>query len=471
MKGIDDLQSSSDGPHVPGTAPHGFWDAARQCLFGIVGVALITFAAVQLHVERLPSPGVGPGTISLLYLIVVVFVSLRGGFVSSIAVSLIAVFCLNYFVVPLIPSLKVKNPFDIVATVAFLITSWVITGIVARLRFRNALLNGLFEYAPQANALMDLNSRRVVRVNQEFTRIFGYASQEAAGRNLSELIVPDESRDAFQSYAERVSKGQRVEAEVISKRKDGSRLHVLVVGVPICMPGGDNAAFAMYRDITERKEAEAQLRTLSGRLLRMEDQERRRLARELHDTTAQLLAALSMNLSVVSDSADVLNPRARAAMAEAVSLADQSLLELRTVSYLLYPPELDELGLESALSRYIDGFIQRSGIQVEVEMPPNLGRLPEDVETTVFRVVQECLTNIHRHSGSSTARLRLIRGPSNLVLEVEDAGHGIREDARSGVGIASMRERVEQLNGRLEIASHRGGTTVKATIPLSGVPA
>jgi signal transduction histidine kinase len=211
------------------------------------------------------------------------------------------------------------------------------------------------------------------------------------------------------------------------------------------------------------------LRTLSGRLLRLEDQERRRLARDLHDTTAQMLAALSMNLSVVSESADAVNPRARAAMAEAVTLADQCLREVRTISYLLHPRELDELGLESALSRYIDGFIQRSGIHVEVEVSPDLGRLPEDVETTVFRVVQECLTNIHRHSGSGTARLRLIRGTSNLVLEVEDAGHGIRGTPPSGVGIASMRERVQQLNGRLEIASHPGGTTVKASIPLSGV--
>jgi signal transduction histidine kinase len=138
----------------------------------------------------------------------------------------------------------------------------------------------------------------------------------------------------------------------------------------------------------------------------LEEQERRRLARELHDTTAQSLAALSMNLSVVGESADVLSPRAQAAMAEAVALADQCLRELRTVSYLLHPSELEELGLESALSRYIDGFIQRSGIPVEAEVSPGLGRLPPDVEMTVFRVVQECLTNIHRHSGASCKRKR-----------------------------------------------------------------
>jgi signal transduction histidine kinase/DNA-binding NarL/FixJ family response regulator len=210
-----------------------------------------------------------------------------------------------------------------------------------------------------------------------------------------------------------------------------------------------------------------QLRALSGRLLRLEDEERRRLARELHDTTAQWLAALSMNLSVVSESAGLLNPRARAAVAESTALADRCLRDIRTVSYLLHPHELDELGLESALSRYIDGFIRRSGIQVEVEVPSDLGRLPQAVETIIFRVVQESLTNIRRHSGSATARVSLLRSPSNLVFEVSDAGRGIGDDATSGVGIASMRERVQQLNGRLEIASHSSGTSVKATIPLS----
>jgi signal transduction histidine kinase len=198
----------------------------------------------------------------------------------------------------------------------------------------------------------------------------------------------------------------------------------------------------------------------------LEDEERRRLARGLHDTTAQSFAALSMNLAAVSEFTRLLTPRAQAALAEAAVLADECLREIRTVSYLLHPGELDELGLESALSRYIDGFIQRSGIQVEFDVSPDLGRLPQTVETTVFRVVQECLTNIHRHSGSGTARLRLSRDAANLVLEVEDAGQGIREGAPSGIGIASMRERVQQLHGRLEIHSNPHGTIVKATIPL-----
>jgi two-component system NarL family sensor kinase len=474
--GLSRVASTGPGMLSPSGNPlHQFrrtkLEVAKYLALGVISVAVITFAAGHFLDEGFPSVGVGPGTISLLYLIVIVFVSLRGGFVSAVGVSLIAAFSLSYFVRPLVPSLKAKNPLDIVATLAFLITAWVVTGIVSRLREKNALLDKLFEDAPEANALMDLNSRRVVCVNREFTRIFGYTPQETAGRNLSDLILPGESQEEFQGCMERVSQGQRVEAEVVCQRKDGSRLHVLMVSVPVCMPGREKAVFFMCRDITERKEAEAELHKLSGRLLRLVDQQRRCLARDLHDTTAQLLTALSMNLSVVSESADLPNPRARVAMADAVNLVDQCLREVRTISYLLHPRELDELGLESALSRYIDGFTQRSEIRVEVEVSPDLGRLPEDVETAVFRVVQECLTNIHRHSGSSTARLRLIRGPSNLVLEVEDAGHGFRRDAPSGVGIASMRERVQQLNGRLEIASHAGGATVKATIPLSRIPA
>lgn len=214
-------------------------------------------------------------------------------------------------------------------------------------------------------------------------------------------------------------------------------------------------------------ERTSELHRLSGRLLRFEDEERRRLARELHDSTAQQLAALAMNLSVVSEEGRALNPRARKALTESVDLADASLREIRTVSYLLHPPELDEFGLRSALARYVDGFVQRCGIQVELDASSDLGRLPQDMETTIFRIVQECLTNIHRHSGSGTASIRLVRSASELILEVRDAGVGMRADAPPGVGIASMRERLAQLGGRVEIGSHPGGTTIKATIPLS----
>ena len=274
-----------------------------------------------------------------------------------------------------------------------------LTCLVDRLQERKALLDELFEQAPQAFALMNVDNR-VVRVNREFTRLFGYTPEETLGRRLSELIVPDETPSAVQEYPELVSHGQRVDAEAVRHRKDGSRLHVLLVCVPVSVPGGRIAIYAMYRDITERKAAEAALHQLSGRLLRLQDEERRRLARELHDSTAQLLVGLGINLSVVNESAGALEPRARATLAESRTLADRCLREIRTVSYLLHPPELDDLGLECALASYVDGFVQRSGIQVDLDVAPDLGRLPQEAETALFRVVQEALSNIHRHSGS-----------------------------------------------------------------------
>jgi len=301
--------------------------------------------------------------------------------------------------------------------------------------------------------------------NRAYLAYRGMEKEQLIGKLLADSLGSGPFEEVAKPMLDEAFRGNAVKYEYLCACS-GSDRDFLVSNFPIKGANGVDLVAVLLQDITERKVAEAALRTVTGRLLRLEDEERRRLARELHDTTAQWLAALSMNLSVVSESADLLQPRAQAAMAECVALADQCLREIRTVSYLLHPRELDDLGLESALSRYTDGFVQRSGISIELEVSPSLGRLPEAVETAVFRVVQECLTNVHRHSGSSTAHVRLIRIPSNLVLEVEDSGRGFSHDATSGVGIAGMRERVQQLDGRLEISSQPGGTSVKATIPL-----
>jgi PAS domain S-box-containing protein len=303
--------------------------------------------------------------------------------------------------------------------------------------------------------------------NRAYRAYRGLEKEQLIGKSLADTLGAGPFEEIPKPKLDEAFRGNAVQYEYRCACS-GSERDFLVSNIPIEGANGIDLVAIILQDITEGKAAEAALRTLSGRLLRLQDEERRRLARELHDTTAQWLAALSMNLCVLSESADVLNLRAQAAMAESVALADQCLREIRTVSYLLHPRELDDLGLESALSRYTDGFVQRSGFGVELEVSPGLGRLPEAVETAVFRIVQECLTNVHRHSGSSTARVCLIRTPANLVLEVEDSGRGMGHDAASGVGIAGMRERVKQLHGRLEISSHSGGTSVKATIPLPG---
>jgi len=214
---------------------------------------------------------------------------------------------------------------------------------------------------------------------------------------------------------------------------------------------------------------------LSGRLLRMQDEERRRIARELHDTTAQSLAALAMNLSEVKDSAPGLSPRARTCLSESLELAEECSREIRTLSYLLHPPLLDEVGLGSAVLWFVDGYTQRTGIHVDLQMPPQVTRLPADIELALYRVVQEGLTNIHLHSGSKKAHIDLKCRSDKAVLTVADEGRGLppgllergrRGGAKLGVGISGMRERIRQLGGQFEIDTGSKGTTLRAIVPF-----
>ena len=219
------------------------------------------------------------------------------------------------------------------------------------------------------------------------------------------------------------------------------------------------------------------LRDLSARLLQMQDEERRRIARELHDSVGQMLAALGMNLSAVRTDIDRL-ARTAATLTDSESLVQEMVTEVRTISHLLHPPLLDEAGLSSALRWYVDGFSQRSGIRVDLDMPDNFERLPVELETAVFRVVQECLTNIHRHSGSSTAKIRLRQRDHEVVVDIEDKGRGIPAHkleqmaaaGAPGVGVRGMQERLRQLGGKLDIESNSGGTRVKVRLPLPEGP-
>ena len=345
------------------------------------------------------------------------------------------------------------------------------TGFVRDITERKRVEERLREYEKLVEGSQDMiavvdRQHRYLIANRAFLSYRGMNRQQVVGHTISEVL----DKDVLQTVKTQLKEcfhGKVVKYELRYKYPRLGFRNLLLSYFPIEGSNGIDRVACILEDITERKEAEAALRTLSGRLLRMEDEERRRLARELHDSTAQLLAALSMNLAVVNESAEVLMPRTQGALAESVTLADQCLREIRTVSYLLHPPDLDELGLQFALPRYVHGFGQRSGINVELKVSPDLGRLPQEVETTIFRVVQESLTNIHRHSGSGTASICLIRGPAEIILEVKDGGQGIPADAPPGVGIASMRERVQQLGGRLEVGSDQTGAAVKAFIPLS----
>lgn len=219
--------------------------------------------------------------------------------------------------------------------------------------------------------------------------------------------------------------------------------------------------------------ANRNLRELSARLLQLQDDERRRIARELHDSVGQMLAALSMNLAAVRTDIERLTKTADA-LTDSEGLVQEMSTEVRTISHLLHPPLLDEAGLSSALRWYVEGFALRSKINVDLDLPDNFGRLPRESETAIFRVVQECLTNIHRHSQSPVASIHLRQRDHQVLVEIEDRGKGIPPEKQiqmasagaPGVGIRGMRERLRQLGGTLEVNSSRTGTVVTVWLPI-----
>ena len=220
--------------------------------------------------------------------------------------------------------------------------------------------------------------------------------------------------------------------------------------------------------------ANQSLRAITARILHLQDEERRRLARELHDSVGQLLAAISMNLDSMRDAA--LPSPEQTKILDSRNLVEEVLRETRTISHLLHPPLLDELGLVSALKWYLDAFSTRSKIAVTLKAVERFPRLDNDSETAIFRVIQECLTNIHRHSGSEVASVELRNGPESVEVTVRDNGTGIpvdkisNPDALVGVGLGGMRQRLSQLGGTLEVHSDSKGTVVTATLPITKPP-
>ncbi len=227
-------------------------------------------------------------------------------------------------------------------------------------------------------------------------------------------------------------------------------------------------------EIGVREQTEEQLRQLSVRLMTLQDEERRRIARELHDTAGQTLAAMKMSIALIHQ-ADAARPDLHLLVDDLNALTDAALQEVRTASYLLHPPLLDEAGIASATRWFVEGFAKRSGIHVDCDVPEKMDRPPRDRELVLFRVLQESLTNVHRHSGASAASVRLRREADHLKLEIGDNGKGIPEErlrcfntsaGAAGVGITGMRERVRELGGRLEIHSRQTGTTISVALPM-----
>lgn len=234
-------------------------------------------------------------------------------------------------------------------------------------------------------------------------------------------------------------------------------------------------AIQLAHDINERKRTQVELRKLYRQLEQAHDEERRRLARELHDSTSQHLAALLMNLDMMESDLPNHPPSVKRLWNTAHSLAMDCTNEIRNIAYLLHPPLLDQLGLMAAVRNFVDGFAQRSGIKISLQLPDDSGRLPPELELTVYRIIQEGMNNIYRHSKSLDARIKLLRDPTHIELEISDSGCGIPQNvieaimsghASPGVGLAGIHERLRLLNGTLTINSSTRDTVLRATIPL-----
>ncbi|MFZ0884974.1 MAG: PAS domain-containing sensor histidine kinase, partial [Candidatus Acidiferrales bacterium] len=334
---------------------------------------------------------------------------------------------------------------------------------------------------------------RVTTWNVGAERIKGYRASEIIGRHFSCFYPEEDIRsNKPQLGLEAAAREGRFETEGWRLRKDGSKFWAVVIITAIRDTAGNLLGFGkVTRDFTDRmladkalhesrsrlQESEKSLRELSLHLLRTQDEERRRIGRELHDSLGQTLSFMKMKLdSLKSLTGGGKIDDIRQDLAEFGRLVEDSVTEVRTISYLLYPPMLEELGLKSAISWYVDGFTKRSGIETTLEIPGDLGRLPRDAEMAVFRILQESLTNVHRHSASRTATVRLLLRDARLILKVSDQGKGIPsanleesgEDwtGALGVGLRGMHERMRQLGGKLELESTSTGTTIVAEVPI-----
>ena len=316
-------------------------------------------------------------------------------------------------------------------------------------------------------------------VNPAFLNRLGYSEAELkSGKVRWDDLTPPEYKNADAKAVEQLRTSGRCDVyEKAYLSKDGERVPILIGASVIETPGGDSEVAAFVTDLTplksaqealhkaneelemkvaertfelesevnDRKRAEMSLRELTGRLLRTQDEERRHMARELHDHAGQTLVALGMNLSALRMAAESQSPKIVALAAESHQLSDDLSKEIRTLSYLLHPPLLDEVGLSSALGWYLDGFSERSKIPVELQLPEDLGRLPKELELVIFRVIQESLTNIHRHSSSPSAKICLVRSEGFIEFEISDRGKGIApgkqqemKTAKAGVGVRGM---------------------------------
>lgn len=333
---------------------------------------------------------------------------------------------------------------------------------------------------------------RISSWNLGAERLKGYKASEIIGQHFSQFYPAEDVRAMKpERELECALRDGRVEDEGWRVRKDGSQFWANVVITALRDKDGRAIGFSkVTRDFTERMQtqlalqaserklqaSEQSLRDLSLHLLRTQDEERRRIGRDLHDSLGQYLSVLKMKLDGLTGMAARNKTGDLEDLTQCAQLTEDAVKEVRTISYLLYPPMLEEMGLKSAIPWYLDGFTKRSGIKTTFEVTPDFDRLAADVELAFFRVLQESLTNVHRHSGSQTAVVRLINTGETIVLEISDQGKGtplgnFEEGSPDwmgalGVGLRGMSERVRQLGGKLELSSGADGTTISAVVPI-----
>jgi len=344
------------------------------------------------------------------------------------------------------------------------------------LRRREAILSQAEQLTNSGSWELDLKTGKST-LSKNLVHVFGLASEEEWNREAYWQRVHPLDREQVQAVIARaVAECKPFEYVLRYRASDGTyRVHSVRA---IQIPGPDGRterSIGIAQDITNQIRVEEDLHRLSQELLRARDDERRNVARTLHDSAGQSLVALKMVLRSLREQLAGKQDRSRELLESATELAGEAIREVRTLSYLMHPPLLDEVGLASTLQWYAKGFAERSGIEVSVDVPENFGRYSQEIEMTLFRVVQEALTNAHRYSGSPTARIRLAIEEGQIRAEVQDQGCGMQlaspvrsAHAPLGVGIAGMRERIRQLNGIFEIESDPGkGTTVRAVLPLT----
>jgi len=323
----------------------------------------------------------------------------------------------------------------------------------------------LVEKMQQGAAMLD-GKGCIVYCNVSLAKLLGVSRETVVGRYLQDLLNPGDHAACQRLLRE--AQTAPSEGEMHLRLADGD---VISANFSFTVLSRDKSATGvLVTDLTMQK----QQMEFASRLQHVQDEERKRIARDLHDSVGQLLAAIGMNIALVQAQSHKLDAEAARAVADNAMLVQRASVEIRTISHLLHPPLLDVAGLASAIRWYVDGFSERSRIKVDLRIPDDLGRMPTDVEIAIFRMIQECLTNIHRHSGSATAAIMLKQEGTLAIVEVRDSGRGIPLDkqqeftelGRGGVGLNGMRERLRQLGGTLEIQSKETGTVVTATLPV-----